>query len=147
MEYKTIIENEKNEEISKFLHMKIREYNDYTSMYHREIRKPDSVQSVNIIIENTDNEWVGGLTGEVYWKWLEIKYFWLHENYRKNGIGTEILKEAERIAILHGCDKVFLSTFEFQGRTFYEKNGYRIVGKLDDYPPGSTFYWMSKKLL
>lgn len=146
MEYKIIVTKEKDEEFSEFMHRKIREYNDYTSFHHREVRKPESVEAVNIIVKNSANEWVGGLTAEIYWGWLEIKYFWLHEDFRKKGIGTKILLDAEKVAIAQGCHRAFLSTYEFQGRTFYERNGYRIVGQLDDYPPGSTFYWMKKSI-
>ena len=39
-----------------------------------------------------------------------------------------------------------LSTFSFQARDFYQRHGYRVVGQLDDYPPGETFYWMRKEL-
>ena len=57
---------------------------------------------------------IGGLTAEIYWKWLEIKYFWLHEDFRKKGIGTLLLKETEKIALQRGCDKAFLTTYEFR---------------------------------
>jgi len=31
-------------------------------------------------------------------------------------------------------------------RGFYEKNGFRIVGQLDDYPPGQIRYTLRKDL-
>jgi hypothetical protein len=39
-----------------------------------------------------------------------------------------------------------LTTFEFQARTFYEIHGYTIAGRMEDYPPGSSYYWMRKEL-
>jgi hypothetical protein len=41
---------------------------------------------------------------------------------------------------------VKLETFSFQARGFYEKCGYKVVGQLDDCPPGQRFYWMYKAL-
>jgi hypothetical protein len=43
-----------------------------------------------------------------------------------------------------GCSHAFLSTYSFRARGFYEKFGYRVVGQLDDYPPGQSYYWMRK---
>lgn len=51
---------------------------------------------------------------------------------------------AEAEALQRGCSRAKLRTFSFQARGFYEKEGYRVVGELEDYPPGETFYWMQK---
>ena len=40
-----------------------------------------------------------------------------------------------------------VKTFSFQARDFYEKNGYRVTDRLDDYSPGESFYWMVKELV
>ena len=45
-----------------------------------------------------------------------------------------------------GCSQVMLTTYSFQARGFYEKEGYRVVGEMADYPPGATYYWMRKDL-
>ena len=55
-----------------------------------------------------------------------------------------MLAAAEAEARLRGCLRARLSTFDFQARGFYEKQGYCVVGTLADYPPGSAMYWMRK---
>ena len=40
-----------------------------------------------------------------------------------------------------------LKTFSFQARGFYEKNGYRVTGVIEEYPPGESFFWMVKELV
>jgi hypothetical protein len=41
---------------------------------------------------------------------------------------------------------VFLSTFSFQARPFYERFGYEVFGELPDYPEGHSLYFMKKML-
>jgi GNAT superfamily N-acetyltransferase len=78
---------------------------------------------------------------------LDVDDFYIAEEYRGQGIGTSVLQKAKAIAIKRGCTRCVLSTFEFQARVFYEKQGYSVSGKLQDYPPGSAYYWMRKELL
>jgi GNAT superfamily N-acetyltransferase len=146
MNYEMVVENEVNEAFTDFLKGNIRAYNDIHSIHHRGKRKPGSVQSFSVILYDEKHEWIGGLHAEIIWNWLEIKDFWLREEYRHQGIGTSMLKEAERIALSKGCGKVFLATFEFQGKAFYQRNGYEVAGILEDYPPGSAYFWMTKTL-
>jgi ribosomal protein S18 acetylase RimI-like enzyme len=67
---------------------------------------------------------------------LDIDNLWLHEYFRRQGLGSRLLATAEKEARQRGCRRAMLKTFSFQARTFYEKNGYRVTGRLDDYPPG-----------
>jgi hypothetical protein len=49
----------------------------------------------------------------------------------------------------HSCQALrsFASTYRHQALGFYQKYGYQIVGQLDDYPDGSTLYWLRKDLI
>lgn len=146
MSHKITITNTKDESFSNFLNSKIKEFNNEISYHHREIRKEESIQYLNLIIENDAGEWLGGLTAKIYWNWLAIEDFWMDKDIRKKGIGSKLLRKAEEIAKEHECKRAFLKTFGFQAKPFYEKHGYSVVGKLNDYPPGSVFYWMEKTL-
>ena len=57
-----------------------------------------------------------------------------------------LLRMAEAEARTRGCSHVMLTTYSFQARGFYEKEGYRVVGEMAGYPPGATYYWMRKDL-
>ncbi len=137
----------KQEEFETFLIHKIREFNNEHSRFHREARKPGSLKPINIILENEAGAPIGGLAASTYWDWLEIDNLYIPEELRGQGIGVRLLKQAEEIAIGRGCRRAFLTTFEFQARGFYEKQGYYVTGKLEDYPPKSTYYWMRKDLI
>lgn len=90
---------------------------------------------------------IGGiLAGMGYWNGLEIKILWVEENYRRIGVGTQILKHVERIAKENGAEISMLDTFDFQGEEFYLKNGYEQIGEIANFPKGQRRIYFSKKL-
>ena len=146
MRYSIDVSLENNEEFSTFLNTKIREFNNEHSIHHKNVREKESVQPINIIVTNDEGRWIGGITAEVYWNWLEINDIWFDKKFRGNGLGSSLLSETEEIALGKGATKVMLTTFEFQARSFYELHGYKVVGEVRDYPPGSSYYTMVKLL-
>lgn len=133
-------------EFAEFLHAQIREYNNRRSFHHRQARLPGAVKPLRVMLKDKASQVIGGLAAHTYWDWLEIDDFFVPDDWRGQGIGTSLLQTAETIAVRRGVRQCFLSTFEFQARAFYEKRGYRVVGKLEGYPPGSTYVWMRKDL-
>ena len=53
---------------------------------------------------------------------------------------------AESAARERGCRIVLLDTFGVQAPGFYDKLGYRVVGTIDDFPPGHRRYFYVKDL-
>jgi GNAT superfamily N-acetyltransferase len=140
--------SEANEEgFAEYLHAQIREYNNRQSAHHRAARQPGAVKPLHLMLKDGTGQVVGGLSARTYWGWLEIDDLFVPGNLRGQGIGSSLLQTAETVAVSRGVKHCFLSTFEFQARTFYEKHAYSVVGKLEDYPPGATYYWMRKELL
>lgn len=146
MEFKIVVLETEDKEFEEFLHHKIREFNNENSSFHRAARKPGSVRSLNLILKDQSGALVGGLAATMYWDWLEIEDFYIPDMARGQGIGAKLLGQAESIAFAQGYKHVLLTTYEFQARRFYEKQGYRVVGTLEGYPPGSAYYWMRKDL-
>lgn len=146
MDYQIEIDLHPNKEFDDFLSKMIREFNIEHSIYHQEARKEGGVQPINLIVSDSNNVWVGGMNADVYWGWVEIYNFWFQLSYRKNGLGSRLLKQLEVLAKEKGATRALLTTFEFQARTFYEKHGFHIVGEIKDYPPGSSYYTMVKQL-
>ncbi|MEM7536870.1 MAG: GNAT family N-acetyltransferase [Chloroflexota bacterium] len=147
MDYQIVVNESENKAFEEFLHQHIRKFNNQHSPAHLATRKPGAIRSLNLIVKDESGNMVGGLTAKMYWDWLEIEDFFLPTIARGEGLGTSLLEQAEEIAKQQGQRHVHLTTFEFQARTFYEKQGYRVVGQLDGYPPGSAYYWMRKDLL
>lgn len=94
-----------------------------------------------------DNEkLVGGAIGSIKFGWYFLDELWIDENYRKNGIGTMLIKKIEEYATENKAIGVRMETWNFQARGFYEKMGYKVYATFEDCPPGTTDYFLRKKL-
>jgi len=99
-----------------------------------------------VIKDEAGIEIAGILAGIGCWNGLEIKILWVAEAYRKTGIGSRILKYIEDIAREKGATVAMLDTFNFQAEGFYLKNGYEVIGEVQNFPPGHKRIYLSKKL-
>lgn len=138
-----LVENPSTAE-RQFLVDQIRAFNDRVSPHHREYRA--GFETLGIWVRDASGEILAGLTADLYWGWLFVDDLWVHESLRRQRYGSELLRRAETEALKRGCTRSWLRTFSFQARGFYERHGYRVVGQLDDYPPGETFYTLRKDL-
>ncbi|WP_418131850.1 GNAT family N-acetyltransferase [Variovorax sp. 278MFTsu5.1] len=89
---------------------------------------------------------LGGLRGFVFLYWLDVEVLFVEEDARGAGLGSRLLAEAERQAIALGAKNAKLSTFEWQARGFYLKQGYEEYARIDDYAPGFYLAYMKKAL-
>ena len=89
---------------------------------------------------------LGGALGLVWGGWLDLDALWVSELFRGQGYGAKLLEAAEVEARAQGCHGVFLTTFSFQARPFYEKFGYEVVADIPDYPKGHTHHVLRKML-
>ena len=89
---------------------------------------------------------VGGLHGGTGFSYLHVDLLFVPENMRRAGIGRKLLTGAEAEALRRGCDAVWLDTFSFQARGFYERLGYTVYGTLEDYPAGHSRFFLTKRL-
>jgi GNAT superfamily N-acetyltransferase len=89
---------------------------------------------------------LGGACGHVWGGWLDLSLLWVAEPLRGKGYGRELLEAAEDEARSQGCTGVFLTTFSFQARPFYERFGYEVVADIPDYPAGHAYHVLKKSL-
>ncbi len=89
---------------------------------------------------------LGGACGHVWGGWLDLSLLWVAEPLRGRGYGRKLLEAAEDEARMQGCGGVFLSTFSFQARPFYERFGYEVIADVPDYPTGHTHHVLKKAL-
>lgn len=144
VEWQTSVTTTEDKMFVDFLRAQIRAFNDEHSPHHRVVRQPDAIRPLHVMLKDAHGTVVGGLAGKTYWGWFEIEHFFVPVELRRAGIGSALLETAEADVRHRGAAHVFLTTFSFQARTFYAKRGYVIVGTMEGYPPGSSFFWMRK---
>lgn len=108
---------------------------------------PTERHPVAIVIRDGEGAIVGGLWGMVSYRWLFVQYLVVPASMRGQGRGRELMLAAEAEARRLDCVGLWLDTFSFQARGFYEKLGYRCFGQIDDYPPGEARFFLSKRIL
>ncbi|MBU1283855.1 GNAT family N-acetyltransferase [Pseudomonas sp.] len=106
--------------------------------------KPETI-ALLVRDEHTD-EVIGGLYGEIFYRWLFIELLAIPEHTRGQGIGARLMNMAEDLARAKDCVGIWLDTFDFQAPAFYEKHGFSAFGQLDNFPPEHQRFFFQKKL-
>jgi GNAT superfamily N-acetyltransferase len=88
----------------------------------------------------------GGMTARISFNWLFIEMLVVPERLRGQGVGRQLMAQAETVAREAGCDGIWLDTFTFQAPGFYAKLGYSVFGEITNYPPGASRYFLQKLL-
>ena len=97
-------------------------------------------------IEDEAGEVVGGLWAERVFDWLFVDLLVVPENLRGRGIGADLMARVEAHARALGTIGIWLDTFGFQARGFYEKQGYSCFGTLEGTDPLTDKHLMRKYL-
>ncbi len=103
------------------------------------------ITPVAVLLTDEDGNHVGGLWGQCAYNWLFVELLAIPEEHRGGKHGTALMEEAETIARANNCVGVWLDTFDFQARGFYEKLGYELFGSIDDHPVGRKRFFLSKR--
>ncbi|MHA7967773.1 GNAT family N-acetyltransferase [Paenibacillus sp. CAU 1782] len=103
-------------------------------------------EEVQLSVKDENGFIVAGLNGEMCWNWMEIDILWVEEQRRGQGLGKQLLMEAEQLARSKACDFIKLNTFTFQAPEFYKKYGYVVLGEIDNAPKGHRHYYYIKRL-
>lgn len=101
------------------------------------------------VFKITDEEGtiIGGALLDIdEWKLADLDILWVDERYRRQGLGSMLIRRAEQTAREDGCRIMLLGTFDFQARPLYEKHGYRVYGVIENYPQGHCNYSLMKRL-
>ncbi|MGB8646897.1 MAG: GNAT family N-acetyltransferase [Anaerolineae bacterium] len=92
----------------------------------------------------------GAIRAGIYgWTWggaCEIRFLWIHVEWRGQGIGRKLMGVVEEEARNRGCGQVVLDTHSFQAPEFYNKLGYEVQGVVEEYPRGHQKIYLCKRL-
>lgn len=89
---------------------------------------------------------IGGLWARSVYDWLYVELLTVPEPLRGRGVGSDLMRRAEEVAMQRGCVGVWLDTYGFQARAFYQKLGYEVFGIIEDHPRGSQRIFLRKRL-
>lgn len=137
----------KDDEVRQLVISNYRAYNySQVPAYYDVENVANDLRTVDFILRDESGTIVGGLLADVYWRSMYVAFLWLEAAKREGGFGTQLMALAEAEARRQDCDFMWLTTYSFQARPFYEKLGFYLIGQLDGHPPGYSVYTMRKDL-
>ncbi|WP_112664497.1 GNAT family N-acetyltransferase [Microvirga flavescens] len=107
---------------------------------------PDNRDYALLIPHPETGEPIGGLWAQSRWGGFHIDLLVVPDTLRGQGVGTLLIERAEQEARRRGCTHMWLDTYEFQARPFYERFGFEVFGQLDGPAPHYPRYFMKKVL-
>ena len=125
---------------------KAQEIGDLIRSYNRSKRETAESEPLNLYVEDEHGQLLAGLVAETFGNWLEIEYLFVKEELRGQGIGSQLLQQAESEAKKRNCRFAFVNTYQFQAPAFYQKHGYQEVFTLKDYPCTGQRHYYQKDL-
>ena len=114
--------------------------------YNRSKREAAECEPLNLYVEDEHGQLLAGLVAETFGNWLEIEYLFVKEELRGQGIGSQLLQQAESEAKKRNCRFAFVNTYQFQAPAFYQKHGYQEVFTMKDYPYTGQRHYYQKEL-
>jgi GNAT superfamily N-acetyltransferase len=106
----------------------------------------DYWRPVKLFVRDSTGLIRGGLLGDIWGGWLEVKILWLEESLRGSGFGRRLIETAEAEARAAGCRYARLDSHSFQAPDFYTKLGYEEFARLKDSPLGYEQVFLYKRL-
>ncbi len=88
----------------------------------------------------------GGFLMEMLYETAFLKWAWVDEKVRRKSLGRTLMAVAEAEAKRRGAKNLWLDTFSYQARPFYEKLGFKVFGELRYGREDVKRYWLSKDL-
>ena len=125
---------------------KAQEIENLIRSYNRSKREAAESEPLNLYVEDDSGQLMAGLVAETFGNWLEIEYLFVKEDLRGQGIGSQLLQQAESEAKKRNCRFAFVNTYQFQAPAFYQKHGYKEVFTLKDYPYTGQRHYYQKDL-
>jgi len=87
---------------------------------------PDAPQVRHSITAEENGIVVGFASGLTNHKWFYLSDLWVHEDYRRQGLGAKVLAMLEDKVKSIGIEHIYTWTSGFINPIFYEKQGYKV---------------------
>lgn len=98
------------------------------------------------VTASADGAFQGGLMAEGLGEWIHVTLLWVDDRFRRQGVGSSLLKAGEIEAAKRRARGVLVDTFSFQAPAFYLKHGYSAYGQVEDCPEAGMSWYRFKKI-
>ena len=142
MEIKTDLNSEDSSQLAEFLLMVLDQQQEHFFPDYQTIDKSVALAAYS------GTELVGGLLGKIIDQSLNVSLLAIDPKHQKDGLGSQLIEEVEKIAAKNQVINLLLSTRSYQALAFYQKNNFEIYGELKDMPfRGFDKYYLVKRLM
>ena len=98
-------------------------------------------------IRNDEGSIIAGCIVNIHeWGRAVLAELWADERYRRQGLGSMLIHEAERTVKEKGCHIMCLGTIDFMARPLYEKHRYKVFSVMKDFPKGHESWSLMKRI-
>src|SRR6476469_2523364 len=99
-----------------------------------------------IFVRDDEGTVVAGISGWTGGDCCELQSLWVAPHLRGRGLATRLLAAAEAEAATRGCSQSVHFTYDFQAQDLYERTGYELMARVEDFPSGTDALWYRKRL-
>jgi ribosomal protein S18 acetylase RimI-like enzyme len=92
------------------------------------------------------NAIAGAVVVERFWGALHVKYVYVDDLHRGQGLATRLIERALAYGRDHKCPFAFVETMSFQALGFYQKMGFELEFTRSGYAHGTSFHYLRKDL-
>lgn len=103
-------------------------------------------QCFQVTLRDKAGTLVGGITAAIQFDVMRIDDVFVDEAARRGGWGARLMAACEAEAVRRGARLACVTTFSWQARPFYEKQGYRAFAELPYNRGEHHLYWLQKTL-
>lgn len=89
---------------------------------------------------------VGCVTANILWGTLHIRHMFIVPEYRRKGLGKQLVEKALEYGQTHGCSAAFVDTLSFQALGFYQKLGFTLEFSRTGFAHGASMHYLKKSL-
>ena len=107
-------------------------YEDFRKI-ERQDGIPDAKQERRQFVAESAGMLVGLASGLTNHKWFCLTDLWVHEDFRRQGLGAKLLKLLEDDVEALGIEHIYLWTSGLINPIFYEKQGYRVFTVFENF--------------
>ena len=111
-----------------------------------EAKELPPIRPFSVFLKDREQNVLGGVTGVSFYGSLYVDMLWVDIALRRQGWGTKLMKEAEKIGRERGARFVTLNTMDWEARPFYENLGYSVEFTREGYDQLSKMFMLRKTL-